>query len=143
MTDLLSTGNWRSYVLLIRQSGIPVHCQSYQKQSETALGWTQNAREHKRTTICATLEKQKSTQSLFIYSWIEAILRAEIAPIDKLEEELRNGISLAQLAKEFQPKLVRRIYQDKTKLVFKHSDNINYFFNAIRTEGLPEVFLNF
>lgn len=30
--------------------------------------------------------------------------------------------------------------KDKTKLQFRHSDNINYFFSACRAEGLPEVF---
>ncbi|KAI8893533.1 hypothetical protein BC833DRAFT_624784 [Globomyces pollinis-pini] len=71
--------------------------------------------------------------------WIEACVKFELAPIEKLDEELRNGIILAYLAKFFQPTVVKRIFEDK-KLQYRHSDNINYFFTAVKNEGLPEVF---
>jgi hypothetical protein len=44
------------------------------------------------------------------------------------------------LAKFFQPSAVKRIFEDKTKLQYRHSDNINFFFQAVKNEGLPEVF---
>ncbi|KAH9263879.1 hypothetical protein BASA83_012698 [Batrachochytrium salamandrivorans] len=47
---------------------------------------------------------------------------------------------LAHLAKSFEPNAVKRIYEDTSKLQFKHSDNINYLFTAMHIVGLPEVF---
>ncbi|KAJ1535486.1 hypothetical protein HK096_002426, partial [Nowakowskiella sp. JEL0078] len=70
--------------------------------------------------------------------WIEACIREHIAPIDRLEEDLRNGIALARLAKFFQPAVVRKIFEDRSKLQYRHSDNINYLFMAMRSVGLPE-----
>jgi Ras GTPase-activating-like protein IQGAP2/3 len=80
----------------------------------------------------------------------------KLPPIEELEEELRNGIYLAYLAKAFQPQVVKKIfevsihkinvskinhiYQNRTRLQFKHSDNINFLFAAMRNVGLPEVF---
>ncbi|KAH6591602.1 hypothetical protein BASA50_008576 [Batrachochytrium salamandrivorans] len=72
--------------------------------------------------------------------WIEACTGETIPPIDELEEHLRNGIVLAHLAKSFEPNAVKRIYEDTSKLQFKHSDNINYLFTAMHIVGLPEVF---
>ncbi|KAL2916115.1 iqgap-related protein [Polyrhizophydium stewartii] len=72
--------------------------------------------------------------------WIEACTGEQIPPIDQLEEHLRNGIVLARLAKAFQPEVVKRIFEDTTKLQFRHSDNINYLFTAMHNVGLPDVF---
>ncbi|KAJ3024219.1 hypothetical protein HKX48_004492 [Thoreauomyces humboldtii] len=72
--------------------------------------------------------------------WIEACIKDQIAPIAEMEEELRNGIVLAQLARTFQPHVVKKIYEDRTVLKFRHSDNINYFFAAMKGVRLPEVF---
>ncbi|CAG8473702.1 13469_t:CDS:10 [Funneliformis caledonium] len=63
--------------------------------------------------------------------WIEACIAEEIDPIVLLEESLRNGIVLAKLAKSFEPSVVRKIFMSP-KLQFRHSDNINFFFLAIR-----------
>ncbi|CAG8434697.1 12385_t:CDS:10 [Ambispora gerdemannii] len=71
--------------------------------------------------------------------WIEACVAEEIEPIVELEESLRNGIVLAKLAKSFEPTVVRRIFT-APKLQFRHSDNINFFFIAIRRVGLPDIF---
>jgi hypothetical protein len=80
---------------------------------------------------------------------MEACLQSTLPPTEELDESLRNGIALAFLAKHFQPSAVKKIYevraisplihQDKSKLVFRHSDNINFFFKACKIEGLPEV----
>ncbi|KAI8611020.1 hypothetical protein BC830DRAFT_1128613 [Chytriomyces sp. MP71] len=53
---------------------------------------------------------------------------------------MRNGIVAAKLAKSFHPASVKKIYENTSKLQFKHSDNINCLFNAMRAVGLPEVF---
>ncbi|KAI8836593.1 hypothetical protein BC829DRAFT_447861 [Chytridium lagenaria] len=72
--------------------------------------------------------------------WIEACIHEHIAPTTQLEEELRNGIILAKLARSFSPQSVKKIFEDKTKLQYKHSDNINYLLNAMKEVGLPQVF---
>ncbi|KAI8817418.1 uncharacterized protein EV422DRAFT_224332 [Fimicolochytrium jonesii] len=72
--------------------------------------------------------------------WVEACIKDQIAPIDEIEEELRNGIVLARLAQTFQPDVVKKIFEDRSRLQFRHSDNINYFFTAMRRVKLPEVF---
>ncbi|KAF7729125.1 hypothetical protein EC973_004893 [Apophysomyces ossiformis] len=71
--------------------------------------------------------------------WIENCLQEELEPIIQLEESMRNGIILAKLAKYFAPGVVRKIFYD-TKLQFRHSDNINYFFRALQTVRLPQIF---
>ncbi|KAI8924263.1 hypothetical protein BC831DRAFT_501250 [Entophlyctis helioformis] len=72
--------------------------------------------------------------------WIEACIEDELPPIDQLEEQMRNGIVLARLAKFFAPEVVKRIFEDTSKLQFRHSDNINYLFTAMHKAGLPDVF---
>jgi Ras GTPase-activating-like protein IQGAP2/3 len=72
--------------------------------------------------------------------WIEGCLGEELGfGVVDMEESLRNGVVLAKLVKIFQGEaVVRRIYE-APKLDFRHSDNINYFFNFVRHVGLPEV----
>ncbi|KAJ3024758.1 UNVERIFIED_CONTAM: hypothetical protein HDU68_007812 [Siphonaria sp. JEL0065] len=53
---------------------------------------------------------------------------------------MRNGIVAAKLAKSFHPESVKRIFENRTKLQYKHSDNINFLFNAMKAIGLPDVF---
>ncbi|KAI9093128.1 hypothetical protein DFS34DRAFT_631683 [Phlyctochytrium arcticum] len=72
--------------------------------------------------------------------WIEACTKLQIVPISELEEDMRNGIVLAHLAKSFEPTCVKRIFEDRTRLQFRHSDNINFLFEAMRRVGLPDVF---
>ncbi|RUS30189.1 hypothetical protein BC938DRAFT_479738 [Jimgerdemannia flammicorona] len=71
--------------------------------------------------------------------WIEACLGETIDPIVELEESMRNGIFLAKLARYFAPKVVKRIFME-SRLQFRHSDNINYFFAAIEEARLPKIF---
>ena len=76
-----------------------------------------------------------------------------------MEDGLRNGVVLAKLVRAFEPNAVRRIYDvgkihlpssllsfltclKAPKLDFRHSDNINVFFNFVRNVGLPEVRTN-
>lgn len=74
--------------------------------------------------------------------WIEGCLGEELGfGVVDMEESLRNGVVLAKLVKIFQGEaVVRRIYE-APKLDFRHSDNINYFFNFVRHVGLPESFI--
>ncbi|KAJ3056588.1 hypothetical protein HK097_005751 [Rhizophlyctis rosea] len=100
------------------------------------------------TKDASILDKERSLLQAYEYlchigeakEWIEACIKEQIAPIEQLDEELRNGIVLARLARTFEPKAVKKIFEDRTKLQFRHSDNINYLFDAMRQVGLPEVF---
>ena len=71
--------------------------------------------------------------------WIEYCIGDEIPGIIRLEESLRNGITLARVAKVFAPELVPRIFT-APKLQFRHSDNINRFFRFTEKVQLPEFF---
>ncbi|KAF9976681.1 hypothetical protein BGZ73_008078 [Actinomortierella ambigua] len=72
--------------------------------------------------------------------WIEACIGEEIDPITRLEESLRNGVVLAKLARSFDPSSVKKIFEHPV-LQYKHSDNINYIFKAMRKVKLPEIFI--
>ncbi|OCH90975.1 hypothetical protein OBBRIDRAFT_729743 [Obba rivulosa] len=74
--------------------------------------------------------------------WIEGCLGEELDfGVVEMEEGLRNGVVLAKLVRVFQGEhAVRKIY-DAPKLDFRHSDNINHFFNFVRQVGLPEGFI--
>ncbi|CAG8468100.1 10535_t:CDS:10 [Diversispora eburnea] len=54
-------------------------------------------------------------------------------------KDLRNGIVLAKLARSFRPSVVGKIFESP-KLQFRHSVNINFFFDAIRDVRLPNIF---
>lgn len=62
-----------------------------------------------------------------------------LPPIVEMEERMRNGIVLARLAREFAPQCVPRIFTHP-RLQYKHTDNVNFFFSAIKVVGLPEFF---
>lgn len=70
--------------------------------------------------------------------WIEGCLGKTIAAVVDLEESLRNGVVLAELARTFMPALVPRIF-DAPKLQFRHSDNINRFFKFVDKVDVPHV----
>ncbi|KAG0280272.1 hypothetical protein BGZ95_010710 [Linnemannia exigua] len=72
--------------------------------------------------------------------WIEACICEEIDAITTLEESLRNGVVLAKLARYFDPPSVKRIFVHPV-LQYKHSDNINCLFKAMRKLKLPEIFI--
>ncbi|KAF8897516.1 ras GTPase-activating protein [Infundibulicybe gibba] len=74
--------------------------------------------------------------------WIEGCLGEELGfGVVEMEDGLQNGVVLAKLVRAFQGEhVVRRIYE-APKLGFRHSDNINYFFDFVREVGLPEGFI--
>ncbi|KAM6395375.1 ras GTPase-activating-like protein IQGAP3 [Rhynochetos jubatus] len=80
--------------------------------------------------------------------WLEACLGEELPPPTELEETLRNGVVLAKLGHCFAPAVVplRKIYdREQTRyraagLHFRHTDNINYWRDAMSHVGLPPIF---
>ncbi|XP_076594179.1 ras GTPase-activating-like protein IQGAP3 [Chaetodon auriga] len=80
--------------------------------------------------------------------WMEACLGEELPAPTELEEALRNGVILAKLGHRFAPNAVtlKKIYDPEqlryqaVGLQFRHTDNINYWRNAMTTLGLPAIF---
>ncbi|KAI0796795.1 hypothetical protein C8Q75DRAFT_710102 [Abortiporus biennis] len=74
--------------------------------------------------------------------WIEGCLGELLEfGVVEMEEGLRNGVVLAKLVRVFQGEAVVRKIYEAPKLDFRHSDNINIFFNFVRHVGLPESFI--
>jgi len=79
--------------------------------------------------------------------WIESCIREELPSTTECEENLRNGVYLAKLSNFFCPEKVpfKKIFdKDQSKfhasgLQFRHTDNINHWFNAMEHIGLPKV----
>ena len=69
---------------------------------------------------------------------MEECIGEPVPAIVELEEALRDGVTLAKLVRVFAPELVPRIF-DAKKLQFRHSDNINRFFQFVKKVQLPEV----
>ncbi|NXA10291.1 IQGA3 protein, partial [Sapayoa aenigma] len=80
--------------------------------------------------------------------WMEACLGEGLPPPTELEETLRNGVLLAKLGHCFAPAVVplKKIYdREQTRykaagLHFRHTDNINYWRDAMSHVGLPSIF---
>ncbi|XP_015275760.1 PREDICTED: ras GTPase-activating-like protein IQGAP3 [Gekko japonicus] len=80
--------------------------------------------------------------------WMEACLKEDLASPTELEESLRNGVILAKLGHFFAPDVVplKKIYdlgQARFKacgLHYRHTDNINYWRDAMSHIGLPTIF---
>jgi len=80
--------------------------------------------------------------------WMSVCVKRPLPAPTELEDNLRNGVALAELAAFFAPKIVqkRRIFdldQEKFRvsgLHFRHTDNINFFLKAVKSIGLPEDF---
>uniref|UniRef100_A0A8C6J8S5 Uncharacterized protein n=1 Tax=Melopsittacus undulatus TaxID=13146 RepID=A0A8C6J8S5_MELUD len=80
--------------------------------------------------------------------WLEACLHEDLPSPMELEETLRNGVVLAKLGHCFAPTVVplKKIYDPEqtrykvTGLHFRHTDNINYWRDAMSHVGLPSMF---
>ncbi|KAE8749069.1 hypothetical protein FOCC_FOCC004237 [Frankliniella occidentalis] len=80
--------------------------------------------------------------------WMEAVLGEKLPSAAQLEESLRNGVYLAQLAHIVTPEDVplNRIYDREQKryrmagLQFRHTDNINYWIKSLKSTNLPKTF---
>ncbi|KAJ1021126.1 hypothetical protein NDA16_003912 [Ustilago loliicola] len=71
--------------------------------------------------------------------WMELHVGEHLGHVVEMENEMRDGIFLAKLAKNFEPECVPRIFVHP-KLQYRHTDNINYFFSFINKVGLPHFF---
>ncbi|CCF49439.1 hypothetical protein NDA11_005502 [Ustilago hordei] len=71
--------------------------------------------------------------------WMELHVGEQLGHVVEMENEMRDGIFLAKLAKKFEPDCVPRIFVHP-KLQYRHTDNINYFFSFINRAGLPIFF---
>uniref|UniRef100_A0A8C6YHB1 IQ motif containing GTPase activating protein 3 n=1 Tax=Naja naja TaxID=35670 RepID=A0A8C6YHB1_NAJNA len=80
--------------------------------------------------------------------WMEACLKEPLPPPTELEENLRNGVTLAKLGHFFAPDAfpLGKIYDlDQARfqacgLHFRHTDNINRWRDAMSRIGLPVIF---
>lgn len=71
--------------------------------------------------------------------WMEHNVGEELGAVVDMENEMRDGIFLAKLARQFEPECVPRIFTHP-KLQYRHTDNINYFFRCLERVGLPPSF---
>ncbi|KAI5189275.1 hypothetical protein NECID01_0470 [Nematocida sp. AWRm77] len=73
--------------------------------------------------------------------WLEKEIGETVAgDAESFEEALRDGVYLAKLVRVFAPELCRHIFTDAV-LQYRHTDNINAFFEFTRKVELPYVFL--
>lgn len=102
------------------------------------------------------MDEQRQTNIAYEYlchleeakKWIETCIREELPSTTECEENLRNGVYLGKLSNFFCPEKVpfKKIYdKDQSKyemygLQFRHTDNINHWFNAMEHIGLPKIF---
>ncbi|XP_020296828.1 ras GTPase-activating-like protein IQGAP1 isoform X2 [Pseudomyrmex gracilis] len=81
--------------------------------------------------------------------WLEACLRESLPPTIELEENLRNGVYLAKLGNFMAPDVLplNKVYDMEQRrykavgLQFRHTDNINYFLECLKSTKLPLTFL--
>lgn len=77
---------------------------------------------------------------LAIKNWLEPILQEEITqePVE-LITYIRNGIHIAKLANLILP-LKRNVFTNDSKLQFRHTENINRFFQLLDFLNVPDLF---
>ena len=93
------------------------------------------------------MEKQRQFIQAYEYlchigeakEWIEDIIHQTLPPIVRLEEALRDGVTLAEIVQAFYPDQPIRIFRNP-KLQYRHSDNIALFFRFLTDMELPELF---
>ena len=93
------------------------------------------------------MEKQRQFLQAYEYlchigeakEWIEDVIHQPLPPIVRLEEALRDGVTLAEIVQAFYPDQAVRIFRNP-KLQFRHSDNIALFFRFLTDMELPELF---
>ncbi|XP_064494372.1 ras GTPase-activating-like protein IQGAP3 isoform X2 [Pseudopipra pipra] len=116
--------------------GHPHHCPG---ERLTAAEMDEQRRQNVAYQYLCRLEEAKR--------WMEACLGEGLPPPTELEETLRNGVLLAKLGHCFAPAVVplKKIYDcEQTRykaagLHFRHTDNINYWRDAMSHVGLPSV----
>ena len=99
-----------------------------------------------------TFDSERASQQAYRYlcyvqeakQWIESVLETSLdCSVGDFEARLQNGIILAKLARHFCPNVVKRIHDPDglRPLEFRHSDNTNYFFRALRELDFPSYFV--
>ncbi|KAJ6247498.1 patterned expression site [Anaeramoeba flamelloides] len=74
-----------------------------------------------------------------VKEWLENFLERKLpGTTTQLGKVLQNGVVLAAVAKKIAPDCVGKIFQGKT-LSFLHTDNLNFFFKAIKKEKLMPI----
>lgn len=71
--------------------------------------------------------------------WMERHVNEALGAVVDMENEMRDGVFLAKLARSFEPDCVPRIFTHP-KLQYRHTDNTNYFFRFVDRVGLPDSF---
>ncbi|KAE8250251.1 hypothetical protein A4X13_0g4869 [Tilletia indica] len=71
--------------------------------------------------------------------WMEHCVEEELGAIVDMEDEMRDGVFLAKLARKFEPECVPKIFVNP-KLQYRHTDNTNHFFTFVNKVGLPVFF---
>ena len=71
--------------------------------------------------------------------WIEDVIHKSIPEIVQLEENLRDGVTLAEIVQALQPEKKCRVFRNP-RLQFRHSDNIALFFRYLEEVELPDLF---
>lgn len=73
--------------------------------------------------------------------WIENCIGEELPAESVLSNDgFRDGVILAKLTRAFVPDLVRKIIPSSKRLQFRHTENINNFFQFLDLIGIPELF---
>ncbi|EIJ89479.1 Ras GTPase-activating-like protein IQGAP2/3 [Nematocida parisii] len=102
--------------------------------------------EEERMLSAEEMDVQRKRNKVYEYlcrmqearEWMENMIQEEIP--EEFEDALKDGVYLARLVKLFNPGLVGKIFIDPV-LQYRHTDNINVFFEFIKSVGLPVVFL--
>ncbi|KAI5190686.1 Ras GTPase-activating-like protein IQGAP2/3 [Nematocida minor] len=102
--------------------------------------------EEDRMLTAEELDKERKRNRVYEYlcrlqearEWMEKIIQEKIP--DEFENALKDGVYLARLVQLFSPELVSKVFVDPV-LQYRHTDNINKFFEFAKSIGLPVVFL--
>lgn len=77
-----------------------------------------------------------------IKQWIESVIGEDLPSEVELTtgDSLRNGVYLAKVTQRINPDLAPSVFPAGNRLQFKHTQNINAFFNLVDHVGLPNSF---
>ncbi|CEP22833.1 unnamed protein product [Cyberlindnera jadinii] len=102
-------------------------------KAQPAPQWTLSNRSSQKgyEYLCRISEAKK---------WIEGVIGEDIPSEAELATDgLRDGVVLAKLTRHFRPDLVKKIVP-AGKLQFKHTENINVFFQFLDSIQMPDLF---
>ncbi|KAH9387166.1 uncharacterized protein NEMAJ01_2062 [Nematocida major] len=102
--------------------------------------------EEDRMLSAEELDRERKRNQIYEYlchmqearEWIENIIQEKIP--DEFEHALKDGVYLARLVQLFRPELASKIFRNPV-LQYRHTDNINKFFEFSKRVGMPAVFM--